>query len=165
MLRLHSNNHKIDTAFVAALFVLFTMTACLLVLIGARQYRITAQVMNDNYENRTVSSYLNEKIRQNDSPSGTFVVDFAGGHALALKNATDSSYTTYIYYYDGYLRELFVGENSVYTPDSGQKIIACSAFDLTVVQPGLILASVTDTNNILHEIYLYTHVTSGRNYS
>lgn len=151
-----------DTVFVAALFVLFAMTAILLVLIGARQYRATAKAMNTNYEVRTASSYLTEKVRQNDSASGISIVDFAGGNALALTDATDNNYTTYIYYYDGSIRELFVGENAVYTPDSGQAIIACKAFDLELVRSGLILASVTDTNGNLHKIYLNIHVTSGR---
>ena len=61
MLRLYSNNRKMDTVFVAALFVLFAITACLLILIGARQYRATAKAMNANYEVRTASSYLTEK--------------------------------------------------------------------------------------------------------
>lgn len=165
MLRLRANDHKMDTVFVAALFVLFAATACLLVLIGARQYRATAQAINNNYEVRTVSSYLTEKIRQNDNYAGTNIVDFAGGSALALTDVTDSRYTTYIYYYDGYLRELLVGENAVYSPDSGQEIIPCKSFELTPIRSGLILASVTDTNGILHKIYLNTHVTSGRNIS
>lgn len=162
MLRLHTTNRKMDTVFVAAIFVLFAMTACLLVLIGARQYRATAKAMNANYEVRTASSYLTEKIRQNDCDAGISIVDFAGGSALALTDDTDSSYTTYIYYYDGYLRELFVGENAVYTPDSGQQIIACKGFDLSLVRSGLILASVKDTSGTLHKIYLNIHVTSGR---
>ena len=108
MLRLYSNNRKMDTVFVAALFVLFAITACLLILIGARQYRATAKAMNANYEVRTASSYLTEKVRQNDCSAGISIVDFAGGNALALTNDVNSNYTTYIYYYDGYLRELFI---------------------------------------------------------
>lgn len=162
MLRLHSTRHKIDTVFIAALFVLFTMTSCLLVLIGARQYRATAHAMNENYEVRTASSYLTEKIRQNDTDAGIAIVDFAGGNALALTSSADSSYTTYIYYYDGYLRELFVGDNAIYTPDSGQKIIACDRFEPQLVHSGLILANLTDTTGTLHKIYLNIHVTSGR---
>lgn len=162
MLRLHYSQHKIDTVFIAALFILFAMTACLLVLIGARQYRATARAMNENYEVRTASSYLTEKIRQNDNAAGIAIVDFAGGNALALTNSVDSSYTTYIYYYDGYLRELFVGENAIYTPDSGQEIIACDKFDAKLIHSGLISASLTDTTGTSHKIYLNIHVTSGR---
>lgn len=163
MLRLHSTTHKIDTIFVAALFVLFSMTALLLVLIGARQYHTTAEVMNTNYEVRTASSYLTEKIHQNDTTAGISIVRFANGNALALTNNADHSYTTYIYYYDGYLRELLVGDDAVYTPDSGQAIIACNSFETKLVHSGLILASVTDSNGCLHDIYLDTHATSGRN--
>lgn len=163
MLRLHSTNHKIDTVFVAALFVLFAMTSCLLVLIGARQYRATAQDMNENYEVRTASSYLTEKIRQNDNSTGIAIVDFAGEKALALTDATNDRYTTYIYCYDGYLRELFVGEDAVYTLDSGQEIIACNAFEPELLHAGLIHVSLTDTCGNPHKIYLNIHSAPGRN--
>lgn len=62
MLQLKNSSKKIDTVFIVSLFVLFAITAILLILIGARQYRFTADSMNRNYEIRTTSSYLTEKF-------------------------------------------------------------------------------------------------------
>ena len=38
MLQLKNSSKKIDTVFIVSLFVLFAITAILLILIGARQY-------------------------------------------------------------------------------------------------------------------------------
>ena len=84
MLQLKNSSKKIDTVFIVSLFVLFAITAILLILIGARQYRFTADSMNRNYEIRTTSSYLTEKVRQSDTITGVSVVDFSIGPALAL---------------------------------------------------------------------------------
>ena len=109
MLRLHTQTRKIDTVFIVCLFMLFAMTSCILILIGAKQYHTTADAMNHNYEVRTVSSYLTEKVHQYDTSTGIAITDFAGGHALALSNtAEEQTYITYIYYYDGALRELLL---------------------------------------------------------
>ena len=66
-------SRKIDTVFVLALITLFAATSFVLVLIGAKQYRYVTNTMNENFEDRTVSSYLTEKIRQYDTEHAIFV--------------------------------------------------------------------------------------------
>ena len=66
MFKLKSRSHQADSFFVMLLFF-FALTAFILVLIGVKQYKYTANAMNYNYEVRTVTSYLREKVRQNDS--------------------------------------------------------------------------------------------------
>ena len=58
--------HTIDRVFLLALLALFAATAFLVVSIGAKQYHSIADSMTANYETRTVSSYLEEKMNQND---------------------------------------------------------------------------------------------------
>ena len=97
MLQLKNSSKKIDTVFIVSLFVLFAITAILLILIGARQYRFTADSMNRNYEIRTTSSYLTEKVHQSDTITGVSVVNFSIGPALALTSKQNNqAYTTYI---------------------------------------------------------------------
>ena len=59
-------NHIVDVLFVLALFVVFTLSALVLVILGANVYRQTVSYMDENYEARTAYSYLTEKVRQND---------------------------------------------------------------------------------------------------
>ena len=90
---------KIDTVFVLALITLFAATSFILVLIGAKQYRFVTDVMDENYKSRTTSSYLMEKIRQNDSHNAITISDLEGVSALTLTTSEeDIRYITYIFY-------------------------------------------------------------------
>lgn len=108
MLRLDNRRStKIDGVFIIALFTMFAVTAFLLILIGAKQYQNTADTMDANYETRTISSYLTEKLRQNDTGGSITVTELEGTPALSLKSVeNDISYVTYIYYYENALREM-----------------------------------------------------------
>lgn len=163
MLQLENSSRKIDTVFIVSLFVMFAITAILLILIGARQYRFTADSMNRNYEIRTASSYLTEKVHQSDTITGVSVVDFSVGSALALTDRqNDQTYITYIYYYDGVLKELFVKEDAAFTPSAGQTIVQLHGFIPEFVHTGLIRITFTDTQNKEHSIYLDINAASGK---
>ena len=163
MLQLENSSRKIDTVFIVSLFVMFAITAILLILIGARQYRFTADSMNRNYEIRTASSYLTEKVHQSDTITGVSVVDFSVGSALALTDRQNNqTYITYIYYYDGVLKELFVKEDAAFTPSAGQTIVQLHGFIPEVVHTGLIRIAFTDTQNKEHSIYLDINAASGK---
>ena len=152
---------KIDTVFVLALLTLFAATAFLLVLIGAKQYRYVTDSMNENYEDRTVSSYLTEKIRQNDTENAIAVVRLEDTTALSITSeAADIQYITYIYYYEGSLRELVVTGNSVFTFASGQEIIALQGFTPSIINDSLLHISLTDTSGDSTDIYLSLHCDS-----
>ena len=66
-------NHIVDVLFVLALFVVFTLSALVLVILGANVYRQTVSYMDENYEARTAYSYLTEKVRQNDVYGSIYV--------------------------------------------------------------------------------------------
>ena len=98
MIELNKDSKKIDTLFIMILFGMFAVTAFILVLIGIKQYKVTADSMNYNYEVRTASSYLREKIRQNDIGAGIHVENIDGTDVLALSsNINGQTYKTYIY--------------------------------------------------------------------
>ena len=82
MFKLKSRSHQADSFFVMLLFFLFALTAFILVLIGVKQYKSTANAMNYNYEVRTVTSYLREKVRQNDSDAAISVETINGTKAM-----------------------------------------------------------------------------------
>lgn len=161
MLKLHTTSHKIDTVFVTALFTVFAATAFLVVLIGAKQYQNTADSMDYNYEIRTASSYLVEKVRQNDSASHIAVSELDGIPALSLTSEENGAhYTTYIYCYDGALRELFVSEHSVYAPNAGQQIVPLQDFAPEALYSGLIRITVTGTDGTPVPLYISVHADS-----
>lgn len=161
---LHLDNrraNKIDSIFVIALFTVFAITSFLLIFIGAKQYQHTANAMDSNYESRTISSYLTEKVRQHDCASAIYLCELEGTTALALESLEDAtSYVTYIYYYDGAIREIIATEHSVFSLSSGQAIVATDGFYAEQVQTDLLKITITTKSGDTEHIYLSLHSTA-----
>ena len=147
MVRLTRNNRSaIDTAFILALLALFAITSFFVIIIGARQYHSIADRMTQNYEIRTTSSYLFEKFNQSDIAGSVSITEIDGIPAIALtQSVNERKYTTYIYAYDGYLRETTVSEETVITPSYGQKIIEAASLDIAACSKNLYCFTITDT--------------------
>lgn len=132
------NNHTIDMVFVITLFFVFSLSALMLVIIGADVYKKTVASMDSNYISRTSFAYVTEKIRQNDSYDSIEIKPYGEGDALLLKETIeDTSYTTYLYIYNGYLMELFAKSDQDLSPDSGQKILAIQSFSIKKINNSL----------------------------
>lgn len=159
MLKLDNRrSNKIDSIFVIALFTVFAITAFLLILIGAKQYKHTANSMDANYESRTISSYLTEKIRQNDSTDTISICELEGTPALALKTIeNDVTYVTYIYYYNEALREIMVTADSIFSLESGQEIIKTGGFYPEFKEDDLLKINITTTDGNSMQLYLTLH--------
>ena len=157
MFKLESHSRKFDSFIVLLLFFLFAITAFVLIIIGIKQYKLTVDTMNTNYEVRTATSYLTEKIRQHDTGPGITTTTLDNTPALMLSEDIDSNtYITYIYYYDGYLRELFVSSDAVFSVESGQPIIEIGGLDITEVTVNSISISLTTTDGHKSSMYLST---------
>lgn len=144
---------KIHIAFVLCVFALFVAVSFLLILIGIKQYSHTKDAASASYVKRTVSSYVQEKIRQHDSRGCMDVLSVDGCDALALttKNG-ELEYTTLIYCYEGSLRELVITDTSVYSLSSGQKIVNLKEFSPVITEDGMIRITVTETNGNTYEL-------------
>lgn len=156
MVRLNrTNSHAIDTFFLLALLALFAITSFLVIIIGAKQYHTIANHMTENYETRTISSYLAEKFNQNDVTGSVSVTDIDGIPALAMTQSINGqNYTTYIYAYDGYLREAMVSEHTPLTPEFGQKIIETHSLTIETCSSNLFRITITDTFGNSSPIYI-----------
>lgn len=164
MLRLDNRRStKIDGVFVIALFTMFAVTAFLLILIGTKQYQHTADTMDTNYECRTISSYLTEKVRQNDSQGKVYISQIEDTPALAFETMeNDVTYITYIYYYENALREIVVNGSSIFSLDSGQEIIETSGFAAELVNDDLIKITITTTEQEKQTLFLSLHSNGGK---
>lgn len=147
--------HTIDRVFLLALLALFAATAFLVVSIGAKQYHSIADGMTANYETRTVSSYLEEKMNQNDVAGSVAVTSIGDFPAIALSETVkDTVYTTYLYCYDGYLREITVSDGTAVLPEDGQKIIETKALSIDMVSSNLYCFTITDTAGDTYPLYI-----------
>lgn len=164
MQKLHNTSHRIDLIFVLALFTIFAATAFLAVLIGARQYQTTADSMNYNYEVRTASSYLEEKIRQNDTQDAISIVTLQDDVTAVALGTTENEVQcyTYIYCYDGWLRELYVTENASYALSAGQPLVELHGLSAEFAGKQLLKITFTGTDDVAYPVYLSLHASFGK---
>jgi hypothetical protein len=156
----------VDVLFVLALFGVFTISALILVTIGASVYKSTVNAIHSNYEVRTSTSYITEKIRQNNlsatDGSRICVVELAGEEALCLpKQINGTTYYTYLYCHDGYLKELFTSDSSTLGNNvlsAGQNIMEASSLSIEEPEPGLLSVELTFEDTTPERIIVNTYM-------
>ena len=152
--------HIVDILFVLALFLVFTLSTLTLVLFGANIYQNTVNSMEDNYNARTVCSYISGKFRSNDSAVDISIGSIDGQPSLILnQEINDASYSTYIYEYDGYLRELFVSDSVTLGAEvlnAGNKLCPVDKFEVSECNEGLnpVKITVSLPDGDIESIYL-----------
>ena len=85
---------------------------------------------SDSYSGRTALAYVTEKMHQNDENGAIADGTFDGENALVIRRRYDEKdYVTYLYAYDGYLRELFIRDGTEAKASDGRKILATKDFE------------------------------------
>jgi len=152
------NSHIVDLLFVLGLFLIFTVSALFLVLIGSGVYQNTVTKMNQNFDTRTSCAYVTEKLRQNDCYDAISIGTLDGQEALILtQQYGDSSYCTYLYVYNGYLKELFTSTDNTLTADAGQDILPVSDFQIRKVSDSLYELNLKTPGNESYHFFVSTH--------
>lgn len=138
-------SHVIDTLFVLCLLFLFIISAITVIIIGAGVYKKNVSAMSGNYSHRIACAYISEKIRQADVKGRIFTEELFGQTTLVMQDEVDGVlYNTYIYNHDGYLRELYARSDlKELFPQSGQKILEISSFDITELNESCFKIQVT----------------------
>lgn len=156
MVRLNrTRDSSIDIFFILALLALFAITSFATIMIGAKQYHTIANRMSMNYETRTAVTYLVEKFRQHDATGSVAIVDIEGTPAISLtQTANQTAYITYIYAYNGYLKECTVSEDTPVTVFSGQNIIEAADLSIKSFGGNLYCFTLTDTYGNSNPIYI-----------
>lgn len=150
-----SSNYTVDSVFILALMALFGIISVYVIMIGAKQYKSIADRMSENYETRTVASYLEEKLSQSDVSGSADVVMLDSVEALVLTdNINGQLYNTYIYAYDGYLLEITVSDGTEVSPGSGQKLIETGSLKMDMVSSNLFHFTITDTTGMDYSLFV-----------
>ena len=119
-----NNQHSIDFAFVLLLFCLLTMCSLAIVYIGSQVYSATVKTMEDHYSMTTANDYILEKTRQNLAKDQIEVRTIDDIDVLCLHETNDQSlYTTYIYVYQGQLRELLIPDHIAFAKENGADMV------------------------------------------
>lgn len=113
------------------IFLVFAATALLLVLIGARAYRGIAGHMEESNALRACLSYGANKVRGADQTGCVFVEQSAQGPLLVLEEPFEGqSLRTYLYFYEGEIRELLCYAQEPFDPEKGEFVAAAAGFDI-----------------------------------
>ena len=137
--------------FIVALLCLFAMSALFVAAIGANVYQNSATKLQENFDTRTSILYLSEKIRA--CADGTADVrDLDGNPAIVISTRTnDTVHESWIYVYEGQLREATKAENVTLDPRAGQRIMSLQALSAKKTDGGIEVSVTTDSG--------YTHST------
>jgi len=116
MKRRNEKKHVIDFLFPLAVFFVLAASSVAIVVLASGFYSRQVKTSSASYSGRTALAYVTEKMHQNDENGAIADGTFDGENALVIRQRYDEKdYVTYLYAYDGYLRELFVrdGEGNV----------------------------------------------------
>lgn len=150
-----NKNHIVDLLFVLVLFGIFALSALVLVSIGADVYQHTVSNMQTNYEVRTASSYLVEKMRQHNTVSITTLDD----QTVLCFEDDNSDTVTYLYCYEDYLRELYTRDGSDLGGNilkAGQKIVPVKDLIYEQISPSMIKTTIQASDENSQTVYLHS---------
>lgn len=142
-----AKQHTIDFIFPLALFLVFTASALLVLLLAADTYKdITAQT-DETYTARTALSYLREKVRHNDNGGNIEVTTLQGKDCFVIHHPyDDTGYSTYIYEDAGALKELFLKDGVTVNLAGGTVIADIKDYAVSQTGGSLFEFSLTDSN-------------------
>lgn len=138
-----------ETVALLVLCALFFVLAVGAIATGVSAYGRTNSTVEENNALRTAMAYISNQARQGDISGGVEKGLIFGRDALILNEhvlddeGTVYTYCTFIYCYDGYLRELYTekGLEGDMGPEAGTDLIPLDSLDLTV-NGGMITATV-----------------------
>lgn len=148
-------SHRSDFIFTLTLFTVFLISSVILVLFGARIYQKSVSETAENRRIRTSLSYITEKIRQCDHQNSISVTNLDERAVLVLYSEYNQTpYATYIYWDNGYLKELFARRGLPFQPEAGSIITAVR--DFSVTQDGsMVQLTVTEQNGTAHTAQIH----------
>ena len=108
--------------FLFLLLSIFALFSTLLVLVGAQAYRNAVLNAGTHNEARILTNFVAYKARMNDREGGLRIEQTAAGDALVIRSAAEEAFfETWIYCWDGALRELTLADGE-FAPEDGEAL-------------------------------------------
>ena len=160
----HRDRSIVDIIFMITVFGVFMLSALFVVLFGAKIYKRTAHDMSVNFSSRTSLAYVTEKLHQHDRKNGVEIIEDTDGPILKLKQFINSDeYCTYLYEFNGHLKELTVRGDVDLVKSAGKDILKLNSFESTKVSDSLYRFNLEDDEGNRTEFYvsLYSYTAGG----
>ena len=119
----------IESVSVMLVLILFAFVVFLLISSGSHAYDHILDQKKATESARVAYSYINMKIKQNDTAGSISVAETSFGSALKI-DLDDSSYCTYIFHADGGLYECLTLQEIAPSVDAANLITKISRFGL-----------------------------------
>lgn len=136
-----------------ALLLFGVFAACLLVVLltGAGAYKRLNVRDEEVYARRTCMQYVANRVHQAPKPADVTVEPFGDSDALAIADSDD--FITRVYYYDGYLMELYSSASYTLNPQDGERVMEIGGLDL-LLEDEMLTVTLTDTAGEDYEMVL-----------
>lgn len=149
------NRGEVRGVFIFALLATFALLSLIVVVVGARSYRMINASAEQTFVSRTGLSYLIGKVRGADAAGELEIRNENGMDVLALGQEIDGErYLTYIYCDGSQVREYFAQADLAFSPDYGEKIFEASSLRIVLVD-GLLGIEIVDAGGETHTASLY----------
>ena len=142
--------HTIDFLFPIALFLVFASTSLIVLLCLANSYQDIVKTSSRSFETTTTLAYIMEKIHQNDSCEDQSIsIDTIDGcDALTISQTIDGKvYHTYIYEFQGELKELFIQDGISASAEFGTTLLKIKHLEMEEISKGLFKFTCTSTDD------------------
>ena len=149
--------NRIIDIFPMLLFLIFTLSALGIVTFSVQIYRNIVERAEGRFDTETAAAYISEKVRNHDQNGSVSLSEFMGNKAVEIdETIKEVSYVTYIYVYDGYLRELFTEKENLSkcTAADGNEILPMEAMNLAYMSERLLKLDFTDTAGKTEESFI-----------
>lgn len=124
---------SVDGVLALVLFGVFSVCVLLVLLQGARSYERLTTRGQESYDERTAAQYIVTRIRQADACGCVSLGTIDGIQTLELAEVIDGeNYTTRVYCYDGYIRELFCADRLSFSAQDGQSILPAKSLAFSI---------------------------------
>ncbi len=138
-MRQKSIQHHTDALAALLLFGVFAACVLAVLLTGANAYRRLTLRDRAVDNRRTCVQYIATRVRQGDVEGGVTVEPFQETNALCL---AQDGYVTRVYWYDGYLMELYCFAEERPGPEDGQRMMEAEALAFSL-EDGLLTVDIT----------------------
>ena len=142
---MNSKKHSLGSIFIIALLLLLLLCAAAVIVLGLRAYQKSSDGYEKNFNARTSLLYLTQKLRQHDENGTVRITRMGDSDALLFSDSVgDFTICTYVYVYNGSLRELCVLDSVTPTPADGWELMKASDLSLSATDDRTLALCATD---------------------
>lgn len=139
----NKEKNSVGIVFVLALTLVFVVLSVAVIYLGIGAYRRINNNMETNNEVRQTLLYITNKIKSADTVSDISIANEDNVTTIVIPVEGGA---TYIYYYEGILKEAFVFDDDVFRADLGDDLVEIKNFAVTL-QNNKLTISVLSKND------------------